>query len=321
MNRTGHPNDHENAPVVVKRTTPRRDKRALRGGHCRSRPSRRLTAFALAIFTTLAVLAGCGPVTSGGGGSDCTPQVEALSASRVTSLIAIVPRTSAEAASWGLRELAFLLPFLVRAGLDLHVIYTQDSDDLAEGGGDGGPPQVLEAQAPSFPGFGVQGMPQSPVDPNNLTAKLYCERLATWQSSARSTVKNEASRRTAAVTTWAMSNAGRLTALAARPIPDTTGPEADVEFDAGASIFTAAQVAQASPRPIILVLGGLTALAPPAQNFEVPAHFVVLVRSTDPTQVLHAEDAWSRWVIKAGGNFQAISANDSPAVITSALVR
>ena len=295
MNHTSHPNERGSAPVVAKRTAPGGDKKALRGSHCSSWPSQRLATFVLVISTALAVLTGCGrPIA--GGGSGCTPQAEALPASRASSLIAIVPRTSAGAADWGLHELALLLPFAARAGLDLHVIYTQDSDDLAEGGGDGGPPQVLEAQAPNFPVFRIQGMPQSPADPNNLTAKLYCERLATWQSSARLTVKNEASRRIGAVTAWAMSNAARLTALAARPIPDTTGPEADVEFDAGASIFTAAQVAQASPQPTILVMGGLTALAPPIQNFKVPAHFVVLVRSTDPTQVLHAENAWSRWV-------------------------
>jgi len=235
-------------------------------------------------------------------------------------LIAIVPRTSANAASWGLHELAFLLPFLAQAGLELHVIYTQDSDDLGEGGGDGGPPQVLETQAPSFPTFQVQGAPQAPADPNTLTAKLYCERLAAWQSSANQTLRNQATRRITAVTAWAETNAVRLIALAAKPIPDTTGREAGVEFDAGASIFSAAQVAQAAPRPTILVLGGLTELAPPSQHFAVPAHLVVLVRSTDPTQVLHAENAWSRWITRAGGTFQAISANDGPTAITTALV-
>lgn len=269
-------------------------------------------------MTLVALIAGC--ARANGGGPDCTPGIEALPVSRASSLIAIVPRTSANAATWGLRELAFLLPFMARAGLELHVIYTQDSDDLGEGGGDGGPPQVLETQAPSFPAFQVHGAPQAPANPNALTAKLYCERLAAWQSSANQTLRNQATRQIAAVTAWAKSNAVRLIALAAKPIPDTTGPEAGVEFDAGASIFSAAQVAQAAPRSTILVLGGLTALSPPAQNFEVPAHFVVLVRSTDPAQVLHAENAWSRWITRAGGTFQAISANDSPTAITTALV-
>jgi len=235
-------------------------------------------------------------------------------------LIAIIPRTSANAASWSLRELAYLLPLAARAGLELHVVYTQDGDDLAEDGGDGGPPQVLEAQAPGFPAFHVQGAPQSPADPNALTAKLYCEHLVVWQSSASQVLRNEATRRIAAVSTWANSNATRLTALAAHPIPDTTGLEAGVEFDAGASIFSAAQIAQAAPRPTIVVLGGLTAVAPPSQKFEVPAHLVVLVRSTDPGQVLPAESAWSRWVRQAGGTFQAISANDTFTVIAGTLV-
>lgn len=318
MNHTSHPNRRNSAVRAIQRTAPDRDKRALRGRHPHDRLSRRFTALVPVVSVSLAVLiVGCTPAT--GGGPGCTPQTEALPASRAASLIAIVPRTSAEAASWGLRELAFLLPSVAGASLDLHVIYTQDSDDLAEGGGDGGPPQVLEAQAPGFPVFQVQGAPQAPADPNALTAKLYCERLVAWQSSASLTVRDEAARRIAAVSAWAISNAARLTELAARPIPDTTGPEADVEFDAGASIFSAAQIAQAAPRPTILVLGGLTALAPPSQNFEVPAHLVVLVRSTDPTQVIHAENTWSRWITRAGGTFQTISANDNPTVITSAI--
>jgi hypothetical protein len=318
MNHTSHPNERKTDPRAVNRTAPNSKPRALRHGHPRACASRRFTALGLAVFIALVALsAGC--ARANGGGPDCTPEIEALPTSRASSLIAIVPRTSANAASWGLRELAFLLPFMARAGLELHVIYTQDSDDLGEGGGDGGPPQVLETRAPSFPTFQVQGAPQTPANPNALTAKLYCERLAAWQSSANQTLRNQATRQIAAVTVWAKSNAFRLIALAAKPIPDTTGPEADVEFDAGASIFSAAQVAQAAPRPTILVLGGLTALSPPAQNFEVPAHLVVLVRSTDPTQVLRAENAWSRWITQAGGTFRAISANDGPTAITTAL--
>jgi hypothetical protein len=286
-----------------------------------SRLRRRFAALGLTISTTATVAilaAGC--AVSAPKSHGCASRIEALAASQTSSLIAIVPRTSAGAASWGLRELASLLPLVARAGLELHVVYTQDSDDLGEDGGDGGPPQVLEGQAPSFPVFQVQGALQPPADPNALTAKLYCGHLVAWQSSASQTLRNQASRRIAAVSTWANSNAARLTALAARPIPDTTGREADVEFDAGASIFSAAQIAQAAPRPTIVVLGGLTAVAPPSQNFEVPAHLVVLVRSNDPTQVPHAESAWSRWIKHAGGTFQAISANDTPTVIAGALV-
>jgi hypothetical protein len=286
-----------------------------------SRLRRRFATLGIAISTTAtaAILAaGCAPSAPKSQG--CASRIEALAASQTSSLIAIIPRTSANAASWGLRELAFLLPLVARAGLELHVVYTQDGDDLGEDGGDGGPPQVLEAQAPSFLVFQVQGAPQSPADPNALTAKLHCERLAAWQSSASQALRNQASRRIAAVSTWANSNAARITALATHPIPDTTGSEGGVEFDAGASIFSAAQIAQAAPQPTIVVLGGLTAVAPPSQKFEVPAHLVVLVRSNDPGQVLHAESVWSRWVKQAGGTFQAISANDTPSVIAETLV-
>jgi hypothetical protein len=286
-----------------------------------SRLRRRFAALGLAISTTATVAilaAGCAPSASKSQG--CASRIEALAASQTHSLIAIDPRTSANAASWGLRELASLLPLVARAGLELHVVYTQDGDDLGEDGGDGGPPQVLEAQAPSFPVFQVKGVPQSPADPNALTAKLYCERLVAWQSSASQALRNQASRRIAAVRTWANSTAAQLTALATHLIPDTTGRETGVEFDAGAAIFSAAQIAQAAPRPTIVVLGGLTAVAPPSQNFEVPAHLVVLVRSDDPAQVLHAESAWSRWIKQAGGSFQAISANNTPTVIAGTLV-
>ena len=318
MNHTSHPNERNSISTLVRRSARDRKTRAPRGGHSRRGLSRRLIALIAVLSVILAALiAGCAPTPNEGAG--CTRAMEALPASRAASLIAVIPRTSAEAASWGLRELALLLPFAARAGLELHVIYTQDSDDLGEGGGDGGPSQVLETQAPDFPGFQVDGAPQASSDPNALTAKLYCERLATWQSHASRAVADEAARQITMVGEWARSTAARLVALASRPIPDTTGREADVEFDAAASIFSAAQVALTSPRPTILVLGGLTAVAPPAQSFEVPAHLVILVRSTDPTQVLQAEAVWSRWVTKAGGTFRAISANDSPTVITSVL--
>jgi hypothetical protein len=246
--------------------------------------------------------------------------VEVLPASHAWTLIPVIPRTSAEAASWGLRELSFLLPFVARPGLELDVHYTQDGDDLGESGGDGGPPQVVQAQAPSFPVFGVPAEPQPPIDPNALTAKLYCERLTAWERRANRALRVEAAHRTAAALAWARTVAARLLALADRPISDTAGSEANVEFDAGASVFAAVQVAMAAPRPNILFLGGLTTLAPPSQKFGCPAHFVALVRSTDPTHVLHAVKVWSRWITRCGGTFQAASANDTPTEIAKALM-
>ena len=199
------------------------------------------------------------------------------------------------------------------------MFYSEDSDDLAEGGGDGGPPQVLQAQAPSFPVFTVPGAPSAPVDPNALTGKLYCERLAAWEDHASGALRTEAARRAARVLAWSRKIAARLLALAGRPIPDTTGTESGVEFDAAASVFAAAQVASAAPRPTVAFLGGLTALSPPAQYFRFPAHLVVLVRSTNPALVIPAEQAWSRWVTRNGGTFTTISANDAPAVIAKTL--
>jgi hypothetical protein len=313
MNHTSHPNG------AVKRAAIDHGYSPPWGGRPRGSLSRMLTVLGLAGAIILAALsAGCAPAI--GKGSTCAPQLEALPTSRASSLIAIIPRTSADAASWGLRELAFLLPFVARAGLELHVFYTQDSDDLVEGGGDGGPPQVLETQAPTFPVVQIQGEPQPPADPNALTAKLYCARLAAWQSNAGQTLMNRAASRDSAVNAWARSSAARLIALAARPIPDTTGREAGVEFDAAASIFAAAEVAQAAPQPTIVVMGGLTDLAPPSEKFEIFGRFVVLVRSTNPAQVLPAERAWSRWVAQAGATFQAMSSNDSPTVIAAELL-
>ena len=269
-----------------------------------------LLAALLAIFT-----AGCSP----GETPQCSAESEALPASPAASLIAIVPRTSAEAATWGLRELALLLPYAAQAGLDLHVFYTQDGDDLTDDGGDGGPPQVLQSQALTFLAFAVGGAPAPPSDPNPLTTKLYCGHLAAWQSTAAATVRAEVARRAAAVRAWAAAADARLLSIASSPIKDTEGPEADVEFDSGASIFAAAQVALRAPRPTIVFLGGLTEVSPPSYSFAVPARLVALIRSTDPGQVLNAETSWSRWVSKAGGTFRAVSAYDSPAVIASSL--
>jgi hypothetical protein len=236
-----------------------------------------------------------------------------------SSLIAVVPRTSAAAAVWGLDELAQLLPFAARAGVELHVFYSQDSDDLGEGGGDGGPPQVLLSSAPSFPAFQVTGAPQIPADPTPLSARLYCQHLAAWLVHASSVLHAEAVRRAALLATWARTTAARLTALADKPVPDTTGSEAGGEIDAGGSIFAAALVAEAVPHPTVLVLGGLTALSPPSIRFRFPARLVALIRSSDPGQVLHAESAWTRWTHRADGSFEALSSNDSPAAIAGAL--
>jgi hypothetical protein len=277
----------------------------------------RLAALAAVLLTCL--VTGC--VSVGAQAQSCPSRPEALPASRPSGLIVVAPRTSAAAARWGLRELAHLLPLVAHAGLDLHVFYSEDGDDLGDGGGDGGPPQVLQSQAPSFPGFAVPGPPSAPGDPTALTAKLYCARLATWASHASRALKAEAGRRTAAVLAWAEKAAARSVELASGPIPDTTGAERGVEPDAAASVFAAAQVARAAPRPTVVLLGGLTDLTPPARNFGFPARLVALVRSTDPDQVTSAEHAWTRWATRNGGAFTAISANDAPAVIARALAR
>jgi hypothetical protein len=245
--------------------------------------------------------------------------VEALPASGSSSLIAVDPRTSAAAAAWGLDELAQLLPSAAQAGLELHVFYSQDGDDLGEGGGDGGPPQVLLTNAPSFPAFRVTGAPQSPANPTPLSARLYCKHLAAWQVHASSVLHAEVVRRAALLATWARTTAARLRALAGKPIPDTTGSEAGGEIDTGRSIFAAALVAEAAPHPTVLVLGGLSALSPPSIQFRFPARLVALIRSSDPGQVLGIESAWIRWIHKAGGSFEALSSYDSPAAIAGAL--
>lgn len=286
----------------------------------RNRPQRGLSSAGLVAIAAL--LLGClvtGCVSARAQAQGCASRAETLPASQPSSLIPVVPRTSAGAARWGLEELARQMPLIARAGLDLHVFYSEDSDDPGEGGGDGGPPQVLQAQAPSFPVLRVPGAPPAPADPNALTARLYCERLAAWEDHASRALRAEAARRAAGVLAWSGKIAARLLALAGRPIPDTTGAEAGVEFDAAASVFAAAQVASAAPRPTVAFLGGLTALSPPAQHFRFPAHLVALVRSTDPAQVIPAEHAWSRWVTRNGGTFTAISANDAPAVIARTL--
>jgi hypothetical protein len=278
----------------------------------------RVALAAVATLTVASLGAGCARAIHEESG--CAPRVEALPASSPSTLIGVDPRTSAAAASWGPAELAQLLPFVAHGGLELHMLYTQDADDLADGGGDGGPTQALLMKAPDFPRFQVTGEPQAPADPTALAAHLYCQRLATWEHHAQRALRAEAARRAAAVQAWVAMAVARLTALASRPIPDTSGPEAGVEADAGASIFAAAQVAEVASRPTILFLGGLTSLTPPSQGFRFPAHLVALVRSSNPVQVLRAEAAWSRWAAQAGGSFEALSANDAPAVIARVLV-
>lgn len=285
----------------------------------RNRPRRGLPGAGL--VATAALLLGClvtGCVSGRAQAPGCSPRAETLPASRPSSLIPVVPRTSAGAARWGLAELARELPLIARAGLDLHVFYSEDGDDLSADGADGGPPQVLQAQAPSFPVFRVPGAPPAPADPNPLTAKLYCEHLAAWADHASLALRAEAARRDSSVLAWSRKIAARLIALAGRPIPDT-GAEAGTEFDPAPSVFAAAQVASAAPRPMVVFPGGLTALSPPARNFSFPARLVALVRSINPAQVIPAERAWSRWVTRNGGTFAAISANDAPAVIAGTL--
>jgi hypothetical protein len=268
---------------------------------------------AAVLVTAAPAVTACDSVA--GSAQTCTTTAETVPASVSSSVIALVPRTSLSDADWALDELAHLMPFIARSGLQLHVLYTQDSDDLVEGGGDGGPPQVLFAEAPTFPRLTVTGAPQRPSDPTPLSNKLYCDKLVAWQRRASGIVHVQESARTASVAAWVRTIAGRLTELASKPIPDTSGAEAGTEIDSGASIFTAAQIAETAPHPTILFLGGLTALTPPRQNFRLSARLVALVRSSDPVQVLQAQASWRRWAERAHGRFEAISANAAPASI------
>jgi len=317
MNDTSDPNQAKSGGSAERAAHSDPDE-ALPDGHCGGRLRQGLMALGVAMAMLLALLsAGC--MRPPGRGPGCTPKLDALPASHAFSLIAVVPRTSPEAASWALRELAFLLRFVARAGLELHVIYTEDADDLAEGGGDGGPPQVLSANAPSFPPSRELRMPSAPADPTTLTAKLYCERLAAAEVHGRRMLETESARRSASVTAWVNKTAALLVALADRPIPDTSGTEAGVEIDASASIFTAAEVAEASPRPTILFLGGLTSIRPPARVYRLPACLVALIRSSAAAQVLRAEATWALWMHKAGGSFKPLSANNVPETIAHVL--
>ena len=297
------------------RRAPRRPERTT--GRRRRWPV--LCGLAAVLAAAALALTACGPTAVQAEAGACTAAAETLPASVPSSIIALVPRTSLADAEWGLEELAQLMPFIARAGLQLHVLYTQDSDDLVEGVGDGGPPQIVFANAPAFPSLDVTGEPQRPSDPTALTSKLYCGNLAAWQRRAGEAVQAQGSARTAAIETWAGRIAGRLAALAGKPIPDTWGAEAGTEIDSGASIFTAAQIAETAPQPTILFLGGLTVLAPPPQNFRLAARLIALVRSSDPVQVLQAEASWRRWADRDDGSFEAVSANAAPASIAQAV--
>ena len=178
---------------------------------------------------------------------------------------------------------------------------------------------MLLTTAPSFASFDVTGAPQSPSNPTPLSSRLYCDHLAAWRAQANRKLQAESERRAALVAAWARMTAAKLTVLADKPIPDTSGAEAGGDADTGASIFAAAQVAAVAPHPTVLVLGGLTALRPPSESFRFPALLVALIRSDDPDQVLNAESAWNRWARKSGGKFEALSSNDAVTVITRAL--
>jgi hypothetical protein len=279
--------------------------------------SARLAA-ATVVTAAVAVLGG-GCAGQSGALPCSTAGLNALSASRAGSLIVSITRTSVETASWGFRELARVLPLAASAGLELHVIYTEDGDDLSPAGGDGGPPQVLLADAPRFGAFQVRGRPQPPVDPNSLQARLYCERFASWRHHAMRALRAISARRARIVELWAGRTAGTLISIAGRPIPDASGAEAGVEIDANASILTVAQVAQAARRPVILLLGDLPALRPPSLTFHLAVRVVAVVRSGPPRQILRDESAWKHWTRRCGGTFSALSANDGPAAIARAL--
>lgn len=263
------------------------------------------------------LVAACGPLHPGA--QHCPRRDYQLPPSMSANLIAVIPRISAGAARWGFRELADLLPLLARPGLELHVLYTQDADDLTEGGGDGGPPQVLATSAPNAPGIRVAGAPAEPNDPTSLSAQLYCQRMAAWQARAVTTLRTISARRAAKATAWASRAAAHVRALASKPIPDSSGPEAGAEIDSAASIFAAAQVAEASPHPTIVFFGELSALLPPVQRFSFPGRLIDLVRSDDPTLVLHSEAIWARWAKRRGGTFEAVSANGDAASIAQAI--
>jgi hypothetical protein len=270
-----------------------------------------------AVITLQVGVAACGSAASAG--QECEPATEALPATAAWSLIAEIPRTSAAAASLALREVAQLLPYLPADGLQLHVIYSQDSDDLVPGGGDGGPPQVLYAAAPSFAAVQVSGAPARPADPTHLTSQRYCGQLTQWEHRAQQELQSTAAQRSAAVATWLAATERRLTQLAGRPIPDTSGAEAGGEVDTAASVFAAVQVAQAASQPTIFLVGGLSILNPPTEQFRFRGQLIALIDSDDPGQVLPAEAKWTQWAHAAGASFEALSADDAPATIAQAL--
>ena len=269
----------------------------------------------MAVVAAASLAAGCAQPH---GASGCAPRPEMLAASPKSGLIVLIPRTSRSEAVWSLLELARLLPFVARAGLELHVLYSQDGDDLGESGGDGGRPQVLLSAAPSFGTARPAGRPASPPDPTPLTTHLYCDHLAAWEARASRKLKNDASGRSTAVRAWMRTVAARLGKLAAGPIADTAGSEAGGRVDAGGSIFAATQVAASASRPVIVLMGGLSALRPPAAEPPVPVCLVALIRSDAPGPVRRAESAWTRWAGRGGGTFEPMSAYDTPEAIARA---
>ena len=274
----------------------------------------------VAIVTAIAVASlsgGC--ARQAGPNPGCAHRLESLPASPSFGLIVSIPRISAESASWALRELSILLPIVARAGLDLHVIYTQDGDDLGAAGGDGRPPQILLTHAPTFSALRVHGRPEPPADPTALSAKLYCGRLGSWERRESRLLRAAAAQRNGSVAIWRRTTVAKLTALAGRPIPDTSGSEAGTEIDANLSIFAVVQVAQAAPRSTILLLGDLPDLRPPSMRFRFATRVVALIRSGPPRRILRVEAAWRRWTRRSGGSFIALSANDDPRAIARAL--
>jgi hypothetical protein len=95
-----HSSQRDHHPQNRKQTALDLPERAVRGGRSAGRPSRSFMALGLAMPITLRVAVPSGNSASASRkGSGCTPEIEALHASRAYGLIAVVLRTSADAAS------------------------------------------------------------------------------------------------------------------------------------------------------------------------------------------------------------------------------